>query len=49
MFEVLETKIIIFAENKQAEKKFLLKDLFNSATTETEIYCTVSLKTNFVL
>ena len=28
MFEVLEAKIIIFAENKQAEKKFLLKESF---------------------
>ena len=36
MFEVLEAKIIIFAENKQAEKKFLLKEFFNSATAETE-------------
>ena len=43
MFEVLEAKIIIFAENKQADKKFLLKELFDSETTETEIYCNVNL------
>ena len=36
MFEVLEAKIIIFAENKQADKKFLLKEFFNGATTEKQ-------------
>ena len=34
--EVLETKRIIFTENKQADKKFVLEEFFNSATTETE-------------
>ena len=36
MFEVSEVKRIIFAENKQADKKFLPKEFFNSAKTKTE-------------
>ena len=46
MIEVLEAKRIIFAENKQADKKFLLKEFVNSATIETEFkflkkFCTL--------
>ena len=37
MFEVLEAKIIVFAKNKQADKKYLLEEFFNSVTTEQNL------------